>query len=1070
MIRRLGTAILLLALLPAALPAQYFGRNKVQYGRFDFRIIQTEHFDVYYYPVERVAALDIARIAERSYAKLSRALNHTFEERKPIIVYASQADFQQTNTTGGEIDESTGGFTDFLRHRNIFPLSGSYEENQHVLQHEMVHQFQFDIWSRGRVSGMQGILTANAPLWFGEGMAEYFSLGPVDPNTAMWLRDAANESKLPSAEDFYRWFPYRFGHALVGYIGQRWGDEALGQITKLGSSGGVESALQRVLGMSFPQLVDQWRDAVQKEYLPEVANRAKARTVAQELLTEKRTGGGWHLAPALSPDGSKIAYLSEKDFYFVDLWLADARTGKTEKRLLKSTYSGNYETFRFINSAESWSPDGKFLAVAAKHAGKDDIVIIDVDRNRTVRSIRLPLAGVTAPTWSPDGAKLVFSGLAGGLSDLYTINADGTDLTRLTNDKEADLHPVWSPDGKTIAFATDRGPGTDIAALRWSTLRIALYHLDTGRFEYPDGLEVGRNSNPQWSPDGKSIAFVSDRNGVANVYLFDRADDQIYQLTDFYTGVQGITPLSPVLSWAHSADRLAFVYFEQGRYDVYALDNPRALKQQPWNRQQVAQRSLAAIAPRPGVARATLPPPAGPQILEGRTVYRTRHGFRPADSLRADSARGQAGEPISVARILDSMAFTPPDTNEFTFRSYKARLEPEYVTRPTIGYTRNNFGQGVSGSTAIVLGDMLGNHQLGIGASLNGRINETFFQAMYVNLARRLNWAVGAMQVPYFYFESAGVAESPVSGERLYVENLRRLVIRQGQLITAYPFSRFRRLELGASVVNVTDDRRSFVIPFDPVTGRQTRDAFVETEQLGQATYAQPSAALVFDNSLFGGVGPMLGRRSRIEVAPRFGQWQFTALTFDYRRYDHLAGPFTLATRLQYFGQHGRDEARFRFFAGIPDFLRGYTWGSLSRHECGALETGAGPNTTTGCGAADQLVGTRLAMAGAELRWPFFFGARVLTTAFPAVEGVLFYDAGLMFEKGVTVKLRRDPGDDLSSVRTPLTSAGAGVRVNLLNFLILRADYSFPFQRPAFASDKSFFKKGYWTVSLGPTF
>ena len=1068
MMRRFIPSILVLAALPAALSAQYFGRNKVQYGRFDFQIIQTEHFDVYYYPIERRAALDVARMAERSYAKLSRALSHNFEERKPIIVYASSSDFQQTNTTGEEVDESTGGFTDFLRHRNIFPLTGSNEDNEHVLQHEMVHQFQFDIWSRGRGAGVQGIINANAPLWFGEGMAEYFSLGPVDPNTAMWLRDAANEGKLPTAQDFYRWFPYRFGHALVGYIGQRWGDEAIAQITKLGSGSGIEAALQRVVGMSFPQLVAQWRDAVQKQYLPEVANRAKARTISQELLTEKRTGGGWHLAPALSPDGSKIAYLSEKDFYFVDLWLADARTGKAEKRLLKSTYSGNYETFRFINSAESWSPDGKYLAIAAKHAGKDDIVIIDVERNRTVRSIRLPLAAVTTPSWSPDGTKLVFSGLEGGISDLFTVNADGTGLARLTNDKESDLHPVWSPDGRTIAFATDRGPGTDMNALKWGTLRIALLDIASGRVEFPDGLEVGRNINPQWAPDGRSLAFVSDRNGVANIYLYDRDDGQVYQLTDLYTGVQGIAPLSPVLTWAHTADRLAFVYFEQGRYDVYALDNPRALKKQPWTRQQAGQRALATIAPRTEAARATLPPPTGPQILSGRTVYRSPGGFRQADSLPPDTTRTR--DPISVARILDSMQYALPDTSEFTFRRYKVRLEPEYVTRPTIGYTRNSFGQGVSGSTAIVLGDMLGNHQLGIATSLNGRINETFFQAMYVNLSRRLNWATGVSQVPYFYFQNAGITESPVSGEALYFEDLRRLIVREASLITAYPFSRFRRLEFGTSLVNVTDDIRSFIIPFDPITGFQTRDAYVQTTHLAGATFVQPRAALVFDNSLFGGVGPILGQRSRFEIAPRLGQWQFISVTADYRRYDRLAGPFTIATRLQYFGQHGRDESQFLFFAGIPDYIRGYTWGSFQNNECAQPGSAGGATSATGCAPVDQLVGTRMALGGVELRWPLFFGSRFASQILPAVEGVVFYDAALMFEKGSTIKLKREAGDDFDQVRTPLTSAGVGVRMNVLNFVLLRADYSFPLDRPGFTNGKSLLGKGYWTISLGPTF
>jgi Tol biopolymer transport system component len=1069
MMRRFVLAALLSAAIPSALAAQYFGRNKVQYGRFDFKIIQTEHFDVYYYPAEREAALDIARMAERSYAKLSRALNHNFEERKPIIPYASHSDFQQTNTSGGEIDETTGGFTDFLRHRNIFPLDGSYEDNQHVLQHEMTHQFQFDIWSRGRVGGgVQGIITANAPLWFGEGMAEYFSLGPIDPNTAMWLRDAALEGKLPTAEDFYRWFPYRFGHALVAYIGERWGDEAIAQITKLGAGGGIEAALPRVLGLSFEQLVAQWQDAVQKQYLPEIGNRTKGRAVAQELLTRKKTGGGWHLAPALSPDGTKITYLSERDFYFVDLWLADAHTGKTDKRLLKSTYSGNYETFRFLNSSASWSPDGKYLALAAQRGGKDDIVIVDVARNKQVRAIRLPISGAATPTWSPDGKKLVFSGLAGGISDLYTVNVDGSDLTRLTNDKEADLHPVWSPDGKTIAFATDRGPATDFKELRWGSLRLAFYDVASGRIELPDGLDVGRNVDPQWSPDGKSVAFVSDRNGVANIYLYEVADRQVFQLTDFYTGVQGITPLSPVLSWAHSADRLVFVYFEQGRYDVYALDNPRSLKKQPWTREQmIAGRSLAAIAPSVDAsrgARAAVPPPTGPQILGGGAIYRTARGFRRADSLPAPTDTARGAEPISIAKILDSMAFTPPDTSEFTFKPYKVKLEPEYVTRPTIGYTRDTFGQGLTGSTAIVLGDMLGNHQVGLAASLNGRINETFFLAQYVNLARRLNWAVAFSQQPYFFYDGASVEEG-TAGDALYIENIRRLVVRQGQVMAAYPFSRFRRIEFGAAAINVEDDERRFVTPFDPVTGQQTADAFVDNVDLGSNSFVQPSIALVFDNSLFGGVGPILGRRSRFEVSQRLGGWRFTTLNADYRRYDHLVGPFTLATRLQYYGQHGRDEQRFRLFAGIPDFIRGYTSGSFQRNEC--LEDQGSAGSLSGCGALDQLIGTRVAMGSAELRWPFFFGLRVLPAGFPAIEGVAFYDGLVAWEKGMRVKLKRDPGETSDLVRTPLTSAGIGIRANILNILILRADYAFPLNRRLADGSRV---NGYWTLSLGPTF
>ena len=145
MLRRVAPALLLFLIAPGLLQAQYFGRNKVQYSTFDFKVIQTEHFDVYYYERERVAAMDAARMAERSYAKLSKVLNHEFRERKPIILYANDADFHQTNAISGQIGEGTGGVTEGLKQRVVMPMTGSYKETDHVLGHELVHSFQYDI-------------------------------------------------------------------------------------------------------------------------------------------------------------------------------------------------------------------------------------------------------------------------------------------------------------------------------------------------------------------------------------------------------------------------------------------------------------------------------------------------------------------------------------------------------------------------------------------------------------------------------------------------------------------------------------------------------------------------------------------------------------------------------------------------------------------------------------------------------------------------------------------------------------------------------------------------------------
>src|SRR5919204_947054 len=244
-------AVMLIA-IPAQAAAQYFGQNKVQYRNFNFQSIQTEHFDIYYYPDERPGAIDAARMAERAYARLSRILHHQFQSRKPIILYASQSDFQQTNVVDAS-GEGLGGVTEFFKHRAVMPFTGSYAEFEHVLQHEMTHQFQYDIWSHGRAgAGLQNLIAIAPPLWFAEGMAEYLSLGPINAETAMWLRDASLEGKLPTIDqmtlDPYEYFPYRFGHALWSYIGERWGDEAVGAILKATLSGGVEAAFPRTLG------------------------------------------------------------------------------------------------------------------------------------------------------------------------------------------------------------------------------------------------------------------------------------------------------------------------------------------------------------------------------------------------------------------------------------------------------------------------------------------------------------------------------------------------------------------------------------------------------------------------------------------------------------------------------------------------------------------------------------------------------------------------------------------------------------------------------------------------------
>src|SRR5579862_5750922 len=134
-------------------------------------------------------------MAERWYTRHSDTFRHQFD-RKSVVLYADHPDFEQTNVVSDSPGEETGGVTEGMRTRVVMPFTGSYADNDHVLGHELVHVFQYNIAETSEVQGLQRLETL--PLWLIEGMAEYFSLGRDNELTAMWMRDAVERDRFPT--------------------------------------------------------------------------------------------------------------------------------------------------------------------------------------------------------------------------------------------------------------------------------------------------------------------------------------------------------------------------------------------------------------------------------------------------------------------------------------------------------------------------------------------------------------------------------------------------------------------------------------------------------------------------------------------------------------------------------------------------------------------------------------------------------------------------------------------------------------------------------------------------------
>jgi len=825
-----------------------FGKNKVHYKDFKWATLKTSHFKIYFYRGEEQLARNTEKMAERAFQYLSETLNHQFSKTIPLIIYASSDDFQQTEVIEGFVGEGIGGVTESLKGRIIIPFLGSYRNFNHVLIHELVHAFQFDILSEGGspVSILSGGMYI--PLWFIEGMAEYLS-EYTNPLTDMWLRDAVYNDTLPPAkkiEAIGDIRAYRFGESLIGYICDEHGEnipgELLREIAKTESWG---KAIQKTVNTPWKAIYEGWLGMVKKTYTMEKSGLLPLHEQANLLIPHKKDEFYLNIVPAASPDGKYVAFISDRNFYRT-IYLASAETGKIIKSLVEGERRGTYETLRFLNTSIVWSPDSQHIAFTAKAGGENAIYLLNIHSEEVVKKLTPDVTSLSFLAWSPDERHILFTGVKNGQEDLFLITIDNQEVVQLTDDLYSNRHPAWLSDGTKIAFTTDAGDFSDPEELKFGPSNLAIYDIEEKTTILLTNNAVN-DFTPVWSPDGSMLAFISDRSGLCNIYLLDfNKDDlakysprsnKIIRLTNANTGTVGLTIDNPALTWARKSGKLLFSGFSNKGWDIFSLENPVAQYQE----------------------------------------YLAEVGF---DDDLVIAQQNETSSDETAGRKDWAYSFSEKESSEV--KDYSARLTPEYI-----------FGGGGGNNKNFIIfarmgfSDMLSNHRLTIGCNLTSVFDESVFLVAYTNRARRLGYAVFVFQL------GANLGTYSMEGSELELEVERGLGIN-----FLWPFDKFRRIEFGLE---------SRMVKGDFLT-----KASKETEKIEDQVFFTHGLAYVHDTTLYTPIGPLDGRRYKYSIRPALGDFMYLTLAADHRWYWRLTKRSNLAFRTMTAGSFGENARIFQ--------------------------------------------------------------------------------------------------------------------------------------------------------------
>jgi hypothetical protein len=499
-----------------------FGQNRIQYKNFDWKLIATPNFDVYYYEGGKELAQAAAYYAESEFDRITNIIGYSPYTKTKLIVYNSIPDFQQTNIGVPYERYVIGGQTSFIKSRAMVAFNGTHAQFKKDISFRLAYNLTYEmIYGNSLKDIIQSSYFLSLPEWYISGVASHIAYGwSIEMDD--FIRDAITHQKFKKPGNLIGRDAAMAGHSIWNYIAERYGTGVISTVLNFTRiSRNIEISVSNSISSPYDIFIKSWL-----EYYKDMLMSSQeffAEFNEEHQFVKNRNTDVLYSHMKISPNGDKTAYAFNKNSKY-RIAIRD-NNSKKKKTVVRNNINSTHLGINTRVPLLAWKENDHLLALEEKR-GK---IFLSTVYNKSGKKIKIKLSEysqINSIDIDESGNKLLFSGVKNGQSDIFLYNFVTDKTIQITNDYADDLDPTFIKDSDKIVFSSNRK--SDTLTIGANDFKSLTDNFNIFIYNFKDKKGVAKRITNHYSRETKpvvvnedNIYYLSEQNGVKNIYKYD---------------------------------------------------------------------------------------------------------------------------------------------------------------------------------------------------------------------------------------------------------------------------------------------------------------------------------------------------------------------------------------------------------------------------------------------------------------------------------------------------------------------------------------------------------------------